>query len=49
VSVPIDRPARGCGKKYVEGTRETLAFANRTDRRRRQRELAKASRKKNRR
>ena len=42
------RPARGSGTKYAEGTRETLAFANRTAARRRARDLAKASRKKNR-
>jgi hypothetical protein len=48
MSTPIDQPARGCGSKYAEGTRETLAFANRTAKRRRARDLAKTSRKKNR-
>lgn len=42
------QPARGSARILLDGTFETVAFARRRDRRRRQRELAKAARKKNR-
>jgi len=42
------QPARLSGRKLAEGTFEDVAFARRRDKRRRQRDLAKASRRKNR-
>lgn len=42
------RPARQSGRIRSSATRETIAFANRRDKRRKQCNLAKASRKKNR-
>lgn len=42
------RPARLAGRKLAEGTFETVDFAARREKRRRQRDLARAARKKQR-
>lgn len=46
--VTLEQPARLSGRKLAEGTFEEIAFARRRDKRRRLRDIAKASRRKNR-